>query len=414
MFGKNSNYRIRTPNGWEDFSGIQKISDRKVCDVILSSGKQITVTLNHQFYEKKLGFVDVSVLHPGDSVKTKGGYESIVSITPRGNNIDVYDLTNTGKYHCYYTNNILSHNCTFLGSSQTLISGQKLQALAMKKPIYTEILGGIENKNGTFDIYEQPVPKNTYVMCVDVAEGQNLDYSAFSVFDVTHLPYKQVAKYRNNNITPAMLPAIVYATAKKYNDAFILVEINSIGLQVSDILHYEMAYENLLKFQMKGKQGNQPSDGFASGGRNKIAFGLRTTAQSKMIGCSNLKALIESDKLLIHDADTIMELSTFSTKGRSFAAEEGNNDDLAMTLVHFGWLTSQKYFKENISEDIKSALQQEQMEVMDTNIVPFGFIDNGINKPLEDQVDKDGDYWFSDRGQMYPFDDLNYQWDSRL
>jgi len=292
--------------------------------------------------------------------------------------------------------------CEFLGSTNTLISGAKLRMMAMKSPI--------ESYNH-MDIYEHAENKHVYVLCVDVAEGQGLDYSTFSVFDVTKLPYRQVAKYRNNEITPIMLPAVVYAAAKKYNDAFVLVEINSIGLQVADILHFELAYENLLKFQMKGKQGNQPSEGFAAGGKNKIAFGLRTTPQSKIIGCANLKTLVESDKLIINDADTIMELSSFSSNKRSFAAEEGSNDDLAMTLVHFGWLTSQKYFKENISEDIKSALQKEQMDVMDTNIVPFGFIDDGLNDVVEKDVN--GDIW-SGSEKNYPFDDFNYDWNVRL
>ena len=292
--------------------------------------------------------------------------------------------------------------CEFLGSTNTLISGAKLRMMAMKSPI--------ESYNH-MDIYEQSEDKHTYVICVDVAEGQGLDYSTFSVFDVTKLPYRQVAKYRNNEITPIMLPAVVYAAAKKYNDAFVLVEINSIGLQVADILHFELAYENLLKFQTKGKQGNQPSEGFGAGGKNKVALGLRTTPQSKIIGCANLKTLVESDKLIINDADTIMELSSFSSNKRSFAAEEGSNDDLAMTLVHFGWLTSQKYFKENISEDIKSALQKEQMDVMDTNIVPFGFIDDGLNDVVEKDVN--GDIW-SGSEKNYPFDDFNYDGNVRL
>ena len=158
----------------------------------------------------------------------------------------------------------------------------------------------------------------------------------FSIFDVTEIPYKQVAKYRNNEISPILFPTVIYSVGKRFNDAFVLVEINSIGLQVADILHFELNYENILKFQMKGKQGQQPSQGFGAGGKNKIAFGLKTSVQSKNIGCANLKALVENDKLLICDADTIMELSSFSAVKKSFAAEDGSNDDLAMTLVHFG------------------------------------------------------------------------------
>jgi hypothetical protein len=242
-------------------------------------------------------------------------------------------------------------------------------------------------------------------MCVDVAEGQGLDYSAFSIIDVTSIPYRLVAKYRNNKITPLLFPTQIVQAAKLYNEAFILVEINSIGLQVSDIIHHELAYENLIKIEMKGKQGQQQSPGF----KKKIAFGLKTSHQTKITGCANLKALIESDKLLITDEDVIMELVTFSADKKTFAAEEGNHDDLVMTLVHFGWLTGQRYFKENINNDIRQTLQQEQLNVMDQDIVPFGLIDNGVDDPFDNPRDANGDLWVTERKSRYPFDQLEWE-----
>jgi hypothetical protein len=189
-----------------------------------------------------------------------------------------------------------------------------------------------------------------------------------------------------------------------YNDAFVLVEINSIGLQVSDILHFELAYENLIKIEVKGKQGQQHTPGF----KKKIAYGLKTSKQTKAIGCANLKTLVESDKLILNDYDTIQELMTFSADKQTFKAEEGNNDDLAMTLVHFGWLTGQRYFKENIQNDIRQALQQEQMDIMDRDLVPFGVIDNGVDDfedPMMDAVER----WANARTSKNPFDML--EWD---
>jgi hypothetical protein len=243
-------------------------------------------------------------------------------------------------------------------------------------------------------------------MTVDVAEGQGLDYSTFSIIDVTEIPYRLVAKYRNNQISPLLFPTVIVQAAKIYNEAFVLVEINSIGLQVADIIHFELAYENLVKIEAKGKQGQQQTPGF----KKKIAYGLRTSKQTKMIGCTNLKTLIESDKLIINDAEMITELTTFSADKQSFKAEEGNNDDLVMTLVHFGWLSAQKYFRENINNDIRKVLQQEQFNLMDQDIVPIGIIDNGIDDPFNDNMDKD--LWIEDRKRFYPFDD--YNWSSKL
>jgi len=285
--------------------------------------------------------------------------------------------------------------CEFIGSTNTLIHPAKIRTLVFKNPVARE---------GDMHIYEQPINGRTYVMVADVAEGQGLDYSTFSVIDVTSIPYKQVAKYRNNKISPLLFPTVLYTAAKKYNEAFILVEINSIGLQVADILHNELAYDNLIRVRNgKNKAGQQATPGFTK----QMQFGLKTSVQTKKIGCANLKSLIESDKLIVNDEDTIMELTTFSAHKQSFAAEEGNNDDLVMTLVNFGWLTAQKYFKESVNTDIRKTLQEEQLQIMDQDLVPFGIIDNGIDNRGEVI---DGDVWVTDRERMYTFD--NVDWDT--
>ena len=255
-----------------------------------------------------------------------------------------------------------------------------------------------------FHIHKEPIPGHTYTMTVDVAEGQGLDYSTFSVIDVTEIPYRQVAKYRNNKIAPLLLPTVILQAGRYYNDAFVLIEINSIGLQVSDILHFELAYENLIKIEMKGKQGQQHTPGF----KKKIAYGLKTTKQTKIIGCANLKTLIESDKLIINDYDTIQELMTFSADKQTFKAEEGNHDDLAMTLVHFGWLTGQRYFKENINNDIRASLQQEQLNIMDQDIVPFGIMDNGLDDPFDNPEEDAREKWIVSKGNRFVFDNTEF------
>jgi hypothetical protein len=284
--------------------------------------------------------------------------------------------------------------CEFIGSTNTLIHPSKIRTLVFKNPIA---------RDGDLHIYEQPASGHTYLLVADVAEGQGLDYSTFSIIDVTEIPYRQVAKYKNNKISPLLFPTVIYTAALKYNEAFILVEINSIGLQVADILHNELTYDNLIKVRNgKNKAGQQATPGFTK----QMQFGLKTSVQTKKIGCANLKSLIEGDKLIINDEDTIMELTTFSAHKQSFAAEEGNNDDLVMTLVNFGWLTAQKYFKESVNTDIRKTLQEEQLQIMDQDLVPFGIIDNGIDNRGEVI---DGDVWVTDRERMYTFD--NVDWD---
>ena len=394
MFGKNTTYQIKTKNGFEDFAGVQKLEDRKTFCVALENDAILDCTSDHKLMTP-FGFVELSKLYEGDVVETTDGYKKIVRIYPNNILEPVYDVVDAGKDNSYYTNDIHSHNCEFIGSTNTLIHPAKLRSLVWHNPVRSE---------GHLDIYKEPQPNRTYTMCVDVAEGQGLDYSTFSIFDVTEIPYRQVAKYRNNKISPFLFPSIIVQTAQLFNDAFVLVEINSIGLQVSDIIHFELAYENLIKIELKGKQGQMQTPGF----KKRIAYGLKTSKQTKIIGCTNLKTLIESDKLIINDAETITELTTFSADKQSFKAEEGNNDDLAMTLVHFGWLTAQRYFKENINNDIRVTLQQEQLNIMDTDLTPLPIIDNGVDNP-DYEVDEFGNVWFEDKTKRYPWDDFNWK-----
>ena len=280
----------------------------------------------------------------------------------------------------------------FLGSSNTLIAGKKLQQLVYQNPIadHDETL-----------IYEHPIKSDDdkikdhlYVVTVDVSEGRNLDSSAFSVFDISTMPYKQVARYKNPGISPMVFPTHIYNAARYYNDAYILVEINN-NPQVADVIHQDFEYENLFKIFTGNKKPQQLSAGFGRG----VQMGLKMSPAVKRIGCSNLKTLIENDKLIIQDFDTISELTTFVANKTSFAAEDDSNDDLVMTLVIFSWLATQKYFKEIVSHDVRKQIQIETMNQLDDENLPAPIIDNGLDNKFELM---DGDVWeTADNSETY-------------
>ena len=152
-----------------------------------------------------------------------------------------------------------------------------------------------------------------------------------------------VAKYKNNTIKPILFPNVIVDVARHYNGAFILVEVNDVGGQVADIIHFDLEYDNLLMASMRGRSGQVVGQGFSG---KKTQMGVKMSTAVKKVGCSNLKALIEEDKLIVSDYDIISELTTFIQKGQSFEAEEGCNDDLAlMCLVIFSWLALQDYLE---------------------------------------------------------------------
>jgi hypothetical protein len=128
-------------------------------------------------------------------------------------------------------------------------------------------------------------------------------------------------------------------------------------------------------------------------------MGLKMSPQVKAIGCSNLKTLIEGDKLLINDFDTYSELTTFVQQKNSFSAEDGANDDLVMTLVIFSWVTTQQYFKEIVNHDIRKQIQLENMNQMDDDVLPAPIIEDGLEHDFELMG---GDLWErADSGETY-------------
>jgi len=270
-------------------------------------------------------------------------------------------------------------DCEFLGSVDTLISPSKLRVMPYEDPI---------KQNRGLAIYENVQEEHNYIITVDVARGIGGDYSAFCVFDTTTIPYKMVARYKNNEVKPIVLPNIIVDVAKNYNGAYILCEVNDIGGQVADIIQYDLEYENLLMAAMRGRAGQQLGQGFSG---KKTQLGVKMSTAVKQVGCSNLKALIEDDKLTIQDYDTIAELTTFIQKGNSFQAEDGCHDDLAMCLVMFAWMAMQEYFKEMHDNDVRARIYADQRDAIEQDMAPFGFINDG----LEDEVivDAQGDRW---------------------
>jgi len=284
--------------------------------------------------------------------------------------------------------------CEFLGSVNTLINPSKLRNFVYEDPI---------KRNAGLDIYEHPKEENNYLITVDVARGLGNDYSAFIVFDITNFPYKVVAKYRNNEIKPMLFPSIIYEVAKGYNDAWLLIEVNDIGDQVASILHFDLEYDNVLMCAMRGRAGQIVGSGFSG---KKSQLGVRMTAAVKKLGCSNLKTLMEDDKLLTVDYDIISELTTFAQRHNSFEAEEGCNDDLAMCLVIFSWLVAQDYFKEMTDNDVRKRIYEEQKNQIEQDMSPFGFISDGISEMGGSFVDESGDRWYTDE-----YGDRSYMWD---
>lgn len=259
--------------------------------------------------------------------------------------------------------------CKFLGSANTLINTDTIQQMPVKRPIFS--------KDG-LDVYYRPEPNHIYILIADTAKGIGQDYSAFQLIDITKAPYLVVAKYRDNLISPILYPNIIHRIAKEYNDAFVLIEINS-SEQVAHILYSDLEYENIMMVDM-GKRGQQLSSGFGSASKR---LGIHMDKRVKRIGCQSIKALIENNQLIIHDSDTLSEFNTFVERRGSFAADEGEHDDLVMPLIIFGWVVTNESFKHMTDVNLREAMFKSRMESIEADLLPVGFYSDGSPESID-------------------------------
>ena len=257
----------------------------------------------------------------------------------------------------------------FIGSGGTLISAPILRSLVYQVPITEE---------DSLKIYVAPKAGHRYACTVDPSEGLGLDYSVISMIDITEMPYEQVAVWRSNTLDPHLVPDVIDRLCKIYNTPPLLIEVNiGQGVIMTDIMFNTFEYEDILMTATYGRAGQAISTG---GGVN-AKFGIKTTTQSKRIGCSVLKSLIESRQLIINDFDTINELTTFVRNNQTYEAEEGCNDDIVMSLVIFAWFTNQQYFKDLMDHDLHDKLDNNpRLKLIEESLLPFGHIFDGCEK----------------------------------
>ena len=270
----------------------------------------------------------------------------------------------------------------FLGSANTLISPNILKILAFIDPLS-------KHYDSALSVYEEPQPGRNYFIVADVSRGVGVDASAFIVYDVTEMPYKVVAAYKNNLIEPILYPEIIYQVAKSYSEAFVMIEINDNGQQIADILHQDLEYENIVYTTVKGRAGQVMGAGFAQNNQR----GVRTTKQVKRLGCVNMKTMIEKQQIILNDFHVINELSTFIHKGNGYEAESGAHDDLVMCIVLLAWATTQTFFKELTDTDFRAKILAEREKMWEDEVLPFAFYDDGQTKENDLNINNYGESW---------------------
>jgi hypothetical protein len=259
---------------------------------------------------------------------------------------------------------------SFLGTGNTLINSETLLGMMTETPKY---------KKDNVNVYEKPKEKHQYVCTVDVSKGRGLDYSTFSIFDVSVKPFKQVCTYRDNTVSPMLYPDLLNKYCRPYNDALVIIENNAEGSMVATQLHYDIEYPNV----------------FVQGMTKAEDIGVTMTRKIKRIGCSTMKELLEENKLSVVDRATITELMTFINKGVSFEADKGYNDDMVMNLVLFSWFITTDFFYNLTETQVKDLLYSEQQKMIEDDLLPPGVFGTD-NRDQQSFVDTNGDRWYPD------------------
>lgn len=296
-------------------------------------------------------------------------------------------------------------NTEFLGSSHTLINAKTLRTLSYDKPLH---------EHEGLSIYSLPASNRSYILVADVARGVGMDYSAFSIIDVTSWPLKVVATYKNNKIHSINYAQLIVNVAKNYNHCYCLVEVNDIGQEIVDIMYEDYEYTNIFAHNTKNRNKQVQA---CFGEDPGAMLGVRTSRLVKRIGCNNMKNLIENQKLLIPDAEIISQLSRFVQMNKSYEAEDGN-DDLVMTLVLFGWLQDTKLFKDLIEKNFRRELLGDKQQQQSDDMAVFGFSSAQLDdwntvQPFPPVAGPTSfDNWLKDDwGETY---DMNDYWEQQL
>lgn len=313
-------YKILTPDGWKSFDGIRKIENQQTINITLESGEMVNCTPDHKIYVNLFECVEAKTLNVGDNVFTKNGLVAISEISDGGIR-DVYDVLNVEDKNRFYSNDVLVHNCEFIGQSNSLIDTYILRTLLLD----------LESRTYKFVVdndirfYQDLQPWKKYIVSLDTSMGVEGDFAAIQVFAFPG--FEQVAEWQsdklNQNLQVEKLKALVewmyYDIKQKGNrhpEIYWSMENNGSGEGFICALREKGGPEYIKRATLITEKGNK-------------RIGFTTSKTTKPAACSQLKILIETNKMKINSREYAVQLSNFSAKSAlSYSANGDGHDDL--------------------------------------------------------------------------------------
>ncbi len=212
------------------------------------------------------------------------------------------------------------HNCEFIAFDETLIDSIKLSNMEARDP-YAQM--------GQVRWYRPIAKNNVYMIGLDPSLGTGGDNSAIQVYQMPGM--RQVAEWMHNRTTVQGQIKVLREIAQYIEtetggecEIYYSVENNTLG-EAALIVIEEQGEETI--------PGTFLTESKSHGNARRYRRGFTTTHKSKITGCSKLKHWIETEKLEIASKNLLRELKTFISRGNSYAAKDGETDDLVMALV---------------------------------------------------------------------------------
>ena len=357
----NNKYEILTPNGFKQFYGVRQI-DKPVHYIIkLSNGKVIKCSDNHPFMldDIKIRAMELNVGCKIDSVDNDELF--VISIEKIESEIELYDIVEVTDGNIFNVDGIVSHNCDFITSGQTVIDGQILEEYR-EVHIYDPLeKRGIDSN---FWVWQQPNYTRDYILSADVSRGDGTDFSAFHVIDVESL--EQVAEYKGK-LSTKDFGNLCVNTAVEYNNALLVVENNNIGWAALQQC-IDRGYDNLfytskdLKYVDTEKQ---MTNRYRNTERNMVA-GFSMSARSRPLVIAKLEEYFREKSVVVRSNRLIDELFVFIYNNNKAEAMRGYNDDLVMSFAIGLWVrdTALRLRAEGIE------LQRKTLSGMSTQLLP--------------------------------------------
>ena len=322
-------FQIETSHGWVDFDGVRQLPDKqRLYEVVLENGLSSEVTYSHEFVVKN-NPIALKNLSIGDYLETIKGNSKIVNIIDTGREEYVYDILHSGNDdHSFIADGINHHNCSFIGSTVTLIEGsviEKLRDYLPDEPILSQ---------PNMEYYNKCLDDHLYLFSVDVSKGVGADYSVIQIIDITNPDLAiQAAVFFDNFMDPFKLTLKIIELSKEWNNPYVIVEVNAYGDEVVRRLWHEFEYENLFYEKRQHRKGH----------------GVYADKRTKSIGTSMFKKHVEGKQILIQDVQTVTEIEGFvELRPDIYGCEQGENshDDRVMALVWASYFIESPYWKE--------------------------------------------------------------------